>query len=75
MNRKIAILLILLFSAYHSQDIVINEIMYNPGESGTDTTEYVELVNSLSVPINISNWSFITRYCHKLRCIFIGGEG
>jgi len=39
--------------------IVINEIMYNPVESGTDSTEFIELFNNDSVLVNLSGWAFI----------------
>ena len=38
--------------------VVINEIMYNPPESGVDSLEYVELFNSGNAAADISGWSF-----------------
>ncbi len=37
--------------------IVINELMYNPGEGG-DSGEYVELYNAGYGPVDLSNWRF-----------------
>jgi len=39
-------------------DIVINEIMYNPPESGTDTNEYIEIYNPGIISVSLSNWYF-----------------
>ncbi len=39
-------------------DIVINEIMYDPPESGTDSLEYIELYNNSGFDVEISGWSF-----------------
>ena len=39
-------------------DVVINEIMYNPPESGTDTNEYIEIYNSGTISVSLSNWYF-----------------
>lgn len=48
----------LLFTLSAQAQIVINEIMYNPPESGTDTLEYVELYNKSNTPVDVSNWLF-----------------
>lgn len=44
-------------SMLHAQ-VVINEISYNPPESGTDSLEYIELWNAGDTPVNIGGWSF-----------------
>jgi hypothetical protein len=38
--------------------IVITEIMYNPAESGTDTTEFIELYNAGTTTENLQNYYF-----------------
>ena len=38
--------------------IVITEISYNPPESGSDSTEYIELFNSGTLAINLTGYSF-----------------
>lgn len=39
-------------------EVVINEIMYNAPESGTDTLEFIELYNKGAFSVNLQNWSF-----------------
>jgi hypothetical protein len=41
-----------------ADNIVINEIMYNPQESGADSTEYIELINNDTVMADMSGWWF-----------------
>ncbi len=36
-------------------NLVISEIMYNPPEAGTDTLEYVEIINNGTEDVNLSN--------------------
>jgi plastocyanin len=57
--KKITLLLMLmsLFATVNAQ-IVITEIMYNPPESGNDTTEYIELLNISDQAINLQGYSF-----------------
>jgi PKD repeat protein len=38
--------------------IVITEIMYNPPESGTDSLEFIELMNNDTVTVNLLDFSF-----------------
>ena len=39
-------------------DIVISEISYNPPESGSDSTEFIEIYNRGINPVNLSGYSF-----------------
>lgn len=54
--RKLFTLLFLLFSIYlPSQNVVINEVLYDP--VGTDAGyEWIELYNNSEIPINLENW-------------------
>jgi plastocyanin len=45
------------FNALEAQ-VVINEISYNPPESGNDTLEYIELFNAGAAEVNIGGWYF-----------------
>ncbi len=45
-------------SAFAPPSVAINEIMYNPLESGTDTTEFIELTNYGAESIDLSGWGF-----------------
>jgi len=47
----------LLFATSLSAQIVINEINYNPLETGIDTTEFIELYNRSSADVNIGGYS------------------
>ena len=38
--------------------VVINEISYNPPESGNDTLEYIEIFNAGAADVNIGGWYF-----------------
>ena len=57
--KKLLFLFVTIFLASYSfADVVINEIMYNPPEAGTDTNEYIEIYNSGAVSVSLSNWYF-----------------
>ena len=53
-----ALLSVLTFGRLGAQ-VVINEISYNPPESGTDSLEYIELYNSGNSVVNIGGWHFL----------------
>ena len=55
---SLAILALFLTVAAAEAQIVINEIMYNPPESGSDTTEYIELYNAGATAVDIQGWHF-----------------
>ncbi len=38
--------------------VAVSEIMYNPPEPGTDTLEYLELVNLTDTPVDLTGYSF-----------------
>ena len=50
-------LLVSWLSTGHTQ-IVINEIMYNPPESGADSLEFIELYNAGSDTLSLHQWAF-----------------
>ena len=37
--------------------IVINEIMYNPPEGGSDSLEYIELYNNSALTVDLTDWT------------------
>jgi len=39
-------------------DLMISEIMYNPPETGSDSTEFIELYNNDSLDVNLVNYYF-----------------
>jgi len=51
--------LLLIFVAFSIKaQVVINEISYNPPESGNDSLEYIELYNAGASPVDLNGWHF-----------------
>ncbi len=48
------------FNDPYSSDLVITEISYNGPESGTDTTEFIEIYNNGSASVNLNNYAVTT---------------
>jgi plastocyanin len=49
----------LLFLGFGQAQVIINEISYNPPESGNDSLEYVEIYNAGLTMVNIGGWHFL----------------
>lgn len=57
MKKALFSLLLSLFVSVVAQaQIVITEIMYNPPESGTDSLEFVEVLNTSAVSVDMTDW-------------------
>lgn len=56
--KKIVFSLLFFFSLLITSNaqIVITEIMYNPPESGNDSLEFVEILNTTNAPLTMSGW-------------------
>ncbi len=57
MKKYSLIIFTMLFISKLNSQIIINEIMYNPPESGTDYLEFIEFFNAGSIPVNIKDYS------------------
>lgn len=55
--------------------IAINEIMYNPPEPGTDTLEYIELINLTDVPVNLTDYTFTSGIVYTFPAMMIPENG
>lgn len=51
-----SLLLSLLVSVVAQAQIVITEIMYNPPESGTDSLEFIEVLNTSATTVDMTDW-------------------
>jgi hypothetical protein len=61
MNKlKLSLILIsvIFVQMVFAQNIVITEISYNPPESGSDSTEYIELLNNGSTAVDMTGFTF-----------------
>jgi len=57
MKRTIQLVLFLMTSQLVFAQLVITEIMYNPPESGEDTTEYIEILNIGNATIDLTEYT------------------
>ncbi|UTW67766.1 BspA family leucine-rich repeat surface protein [bacterium SCSIO 12643] len=55
--------------------IVITEINYNPPESGSDSTEYIEIHNTSSAPVNLLGCKFTSGVVYTFPNISINAGG
>lgn len=55
--------------------IVINEIMYNGPESGTDTTEFIEFYNTTNADVDLTGWSFSQGVVHTFTSGTVSANG
>jgi len=78
MKTKFTLFLLLLtgFTSFESKaQIVINEINYNPPESGTDTLEFIELYNAGSNSIDLNGYSFTQGVTYTFPSVLISAGG
>lgn len=54
----LSLTLLVVIQIMSSAQVVINEIMYNPPEPGTDTLEYLELLNTGNASVDLEGYSF-----------------
>ena len=58
MKRSLLLLAFVASFLATNAQIIINELMYNPPESGTDSLEFIELYNAGSSSVDLSGYSF-----------------
>ncbi|MDQ3016728.1 MAG: lamin tail domain-containing protein, partial [Bacteroidota bacterium] len=51
-------ILFALFTYQAQSQVIINEISYNPPESGTDSLEYIEIFNAGAQQVDLTGWYF-----------------
>ncbi len=55
--------------------VTINEIMYNPPEAGVDVTEYIEVYNSGSTPVDLLDYYFSAGIAYTQTTSYVLGPG
>jgi len=78
MRRKLLFFaLILLISAYskaQTPNLVITEINYNGPESGSDTTEFIEIYNNDSMTVNLAGYHFVQGFTYTFPAVSINAN-
>ena len=54
--------------------LMITEIMYNGPESGTDSTEFVEIYNNDTVAVNLAGYTFVQGFSYTFPAVSIGAN-
>lgn len=63
--KKITLLLVTTLTLSLNSQIRISEISYNPPESGSDSTEFVELYNSGNTDVDLNGYQFTSGFIHS----------
>jgi hypothetical protein len=75
MKRIFTLLSMLVATVSFAQTLRITEISYNPPESGTDSTEYIEIYNPTSAAINMAGYSFSQGVTYTFPSVSVSAGG
>ncbi|MGB0404537.1 MAG: lamin tail domain-containing protein, partial [Salibacteraceae bacterium] len=75
MKRLFTLLSMVMIGLIGFSQIVITEISYNGPESGTDTTEFIELYNKTNASINMMGYTFTSGVVHTFPNVSIPANG
>ncbi|MBK8700162.1 MAG: lamin tail domain-containing protein [Saprospiraceae bacterium] len=57
-KRLYSLIAFLCFALFANAQLVINEIMYNPPETGEDSLEFIEILNAGNAPVSLNGMKF-----------------
>lgn len=72
--KRLLLALLCLSGMAHAQDLIITEIMYNPPESGTDTSEFVEIYNNSGGPIDLTGYTIGEAFVYSFPSIILPAD-
>lgn len=74
-NFKLFLILVFSILVYNAKaQVVINEIMYNPPETGTDSLEFIELYNAGTSAVDLTGYQFTSGITFTFPTISIASE-